>query len=136
MMCVVCRVSCIRRGRRGSFEIFECCQLCEDNFKAFKFQDTGKQYGLDPYPNPEPRLCSDAFENCVDDEGEVDEDCLLDYELCEGNIPEHCDLACIRTPSLDCQEQCRAYYKTFDDPRMPASSFKRANRRNIYARKF
>jgi len=128
----VCRVSCVRRGRRGSFENSECRQLCEDNFKAFEFQDTSKQYGLEP--EPVPTLCSQAFEDCVVG-GVIDEDCLKDYELCHGNLAEHCDLACIRTPGLQCQTQCRDhYYKTFDSPLAPLSTYNRANRRNIFAR--
>ena len=128
----VCRVSCVRRGRRGSFETSECRQLCDDNFRAFKFQDTGKQYHF----GAERRPCSEAFENCVGAGGEVDEDCLEDYKSCYGNLAEHCDLACIRTPSLQCQEQCKNHYKTFDRQLIPASSSKRTFQRNMYARKF
>lgn len=100
-----------------------------------KFEDTGKQYRL----KDSIRLCSDAFQDCVED-GVVDEDCLRKYKECDGNLADHCDLACIRTPGVKCQEQCVNYSQSFGSAPMrsgrPAASQRSVKRSPFFFGKF
>ena len=96
-------------GRRGSSQVEDCEHSCVDHFKNFEFKEVGRKR-LD-YP-----LCTEALQECVGNNGVVDEECVKEYERCLGTLAEQCDLACIRTPGPECKRQCRTHYDGFIPP--------------------
>lgn len=105
----LCRRKCYRMGRRGSSEVENCEHSCVDHFKKFEFKDMGRKR-LE-YPQ-----CTEALQECVGNNGVVDEECVKEYEWSRGTFDDHCRLACIRTPGPECQQQCWTHSKGFIPP--------------------
>lgn len=99
----LCEVTCARIGELAPGAT--CQSICEHEFPKFRFVDTHPQQSLQNNP-----LCAGAFAQCVDADGAVDEECLKGYTTCRGNLAQHCDLACIRTPGSKCHQQCTRHY--------------------------
>lgn len=88
-----------------------------------------------------PTECTSARELCQNNDGSYGEDCLQRFEEnCRGNIPEHCEVRCLRlrrrsrSPSPGaverCQAQCSAHMTKFkfDSNGRKASQAKLGNR--------